>query len=74
MDEREEALYRRENSFERQNLEQEWGDLVHAQSKLYQLKQECLQSSLLDEREAELKRKRRKLNQWAGQDEDEDDD
>jgi hypothetical protein len=61
MDEKEKDMARRENSFELQNLEQEWDSLVEAESKLRRM--ERLTSFELDEREAKLERKTQKLEQ-----------
>jgi hypothetical protein len=61
LDEREKDMARRENSFELQNLEQEWDSLVEAESKLHRM--EGLTSFELDEREAKLERKTQKLEQ-----------
>lgn len=61
MTEREKDMARRENSFELQNLEQEWDSLVDAESKLRRM--EALTSFELDEREAKLERKTQKLEQ-----------
>ena len=62
MNEREKDMAWRENSFELQNLEQEWDSLVDAESKLRRM--EALTSFELDEREAKLERKHQKLTQW----------
>lgn len=59
LDEKEQELKRRENSFEKANLESEWGSLVDAQAKLYQTQR--LTSSELDERELKLETKKQKV-------------
>ena len=61
MNEREKYMAWRENSFELQNLEQEWDRLVDAETKLRRM--EALTSFELDEREAKLERKTHKLEQ-----------
>jgi hypothetical protein len=64
LDEKEQELKRRENSFEKANLESEWGSLVDAQAKLYQT--ERLTSSALDERELKLEIKKQKVKRIIG--------
>ena len=64
LDEKEQELKRRENSFEKANLESEWGSLVEAQAKLYRTQR--LTSSALDERELKLEIKKQKVKRIIG--------
>jgi len=64
IDEKEQELKRRENSFEKENLESEWESLGDAQVKLYQTQR--LTSSILDEREFKFKIKKQKVKQMIG--------
>ena len=64
LDEKQKELERRENSFEKANLESEWGSAVDARAKLYQT--ERLTSSALDERELKLEIKKQKVKRILG--------
>ena len=62
LDEREKAVARRENSFDRANLDQEWGELVDEQAKFYKTGPglTCL---AITEKKRELRWKKQQLNQ-----------
>ena len=62
LDEREKAVARRENSFDRANLDQEWAELVDEQAKFYKTGPglTCL---AITEKKRELRWKKQQLNQ-----------